>query len=67
MVLFAELSLRTVVEFYASTAHFQEIVESVVFVDIVKVRFLLNFQGYLDIQVYSTRKNGYQHFCCKRM
>ncbi|VDM91839.1 unnamed protein product, partial [Litomosoides sigmodontis] len=36
MVLFAELSLRTVVEFYASTAHFQEIVESVVFVDIVK-------------------------------
>uniref|UniRef100_A0A0R3RXV2 Protein MON2 homolog n=1 Tax=Elaeophora elaphi TaxID=1147741 RepID=A0A0R3RXV2_9BILA len=36
MVVFAELSLRTVVEFYAGTAHFQEIVQSAVFVDIVK-------------------------------
>ncbi|VDK63054.1 unnamed protein product [Onchocerca ochengi] len=36
MVLFAELSLRTMVEFYAGTAHFQEIVQSIVFVDIVK-------------------------------
>ncbi|KAL3981528.1 Guanine nucleotide exchange factor in Golgi transport N-terminal family protein [Acanthocheilonema viteae] len=36
MVLFAELSLRTVVEFYAGTAHFQEIVQSAIFVDIVK-------------------------------
>ncbi|OZC10477.1 hypothetical protein X798_02521 [Onchocerca flexuosa] len=35
MVVFAELSLRTVVEFYAGTAHFQEIVQSTVFVDIV--------------------------------
>ncbi|CAG9532872.1 unnamed protein product [Cercopithifilaria johnstoni] len=35
MVPFAELSLRTVVEFYAGTAHFQEIVQSTVFVDIV--------------------------------
>lgn len=39
MVLFAELSLRTVVEFYAGTAHFQEIIQSGVFVDIVKVLF----------------------------
>uniref|UniRef100_A0AAF5RVX0 Protein MON2 homolog n=2 Tax=Wuchereria bancrofti TaxID=6293 RepID=A0AAF5RVX0_WUCBA len=36
MVIFAELSLRTVVEFYAGTAHFQEIIQSTVFVDIVK-------------------------------
>ncbi|VDN06425.1 unnamed protein product [Thelazia callipaeda] len=36
MVPFAELSLRIVVEFYANTAHFQEIVYSAVIVDIVK-------------------------------
>ncbi|EFO21823.2 hypothetical protein LOAG_06662 [Loa loa] len=36
IVFFAELSLRTMVEFYAGTAHFQEIIQSTVFVDIVK-------------------------------
>lgn len=49
MVLFAELSLRTVVEFYAGTAHFQEIVQSTVFVDIVKVCFLFSLQHCFDI------------------
>ncbi|VDM43957.1 unnamed protein product [Toxocara canis] len=36
MVPFAELSLRTVVEFYANTAHYQEVVQSTVLVDIVR-------------------------------
>uniref|UniRef100_A0A9J2PL94 Mon2 C-terminal domain-containing protein n=1 Tax=Ascaris lumbricoides TaxID=6252 RepID=A0A9J2PL94_ASCLU len=36
MVPFAELSLRTLVEFYANTAHYHQIVQSTVLVDIVK-------------------------------
>lgn len=36
MVPFAELSLRMTVEFYAKTAHYQEIVQSAVLVDIVQ-------------------------------
>lgn len=37
VVPFAELCLRTGVEFYAYTAHYHEIVQATVFVDIVKV------------------------------
>lgn len=51
MVIFAELSLRTVVEFYAGTAHFQEIVQSTVFVDIVKVRLFFDFQHCSYVQL----------------
>lgn len=36
MVPFAEISLRTMVEFYANTAHYPEIVQSAVLVDIVQ-------------------------------
>ncbi|VDK30194.1 unnamed protein product, partial [Anisakis simplex] len=36
MIPFAELSLKTLVEFYANTAHYHEIVESTILVDIVR-------------------------------
>lgn len=44
MVPFAELSLRTLVEFYANTAHYHQIVQSTVLVDIVKVSLTFLFK-----------------------